>query len=179
MPAGRPTKFSTELADLICQRICDGQSVREICRDEEMPAMSTVFRWLAEKTTFQEQYARAKGAQGEYYAEEILDIADDGTNDWVERKGSEGQSLGWVLNGEHVQRSRLRVDSRKWLLSKLLPKKYGDKIEIDQTVTQKPAEVDWTGVESEDVAIARDILARATSPKPSADKSKLNGQTKH
>jgi DNA-binding XRE family transcriptional regulator len=63
-------------------------------------------------------------------------------------------------------------------LKNACPSEWRDKIEIDQTVTQKPAEVDWTGVESEDVEKARDILARATSPKP-ADKSKLNGQTKH
>lgn len=91
--------------------------------------MSTVFRWLSENKSFQEQYARAKEAQAEYYADEILDIADDGTNDWMDKLNSDGEVIGEVVNHENIQRSRLRVDSRKWLLSKLIPKKYGDKVQ--------------------------------------------------
>lgn len=63
-------------------------------------------------------------------AEEILDIADDGTNDWMEKKDDEDNCIGWRENGEAVQRSKLRVDTRKWLMSKLAPKKYGEKQEI-------------------------------------------------
>ncbi len=59
-------------------------------------------------------------------AEEIVEIADDGRNDWMEVMSKDGESIGWRLNGEAVQRSRLRVDARKWLMSKLLPKKYGE-----------------------------------------------------
>lgn len=62
-------------------------------------------------------------------ADEILEISDDGSNDWMERLGKEGEPAGWQLNGEHVQRSRLRVDTRKWILSKLAPKRYGDKLQ--------------------------------------------------
>ena len=58
-----------------------------------------------------------------------LDIADDGSNDWVERKNADGSTTE-VVNGEHIQRSRVRIDARKWLLSKLAPKKYGDKLEF-------------------------------------------------
>ena len=56
------------------------------------------------------------------------DIADNGENDYMKRSGKD-QEPGYVVNGEAIQRSRLRVDARKWLLSKLAPKKYGDKIE--------------------------------------------------
>lgn len=125
---GRPSDYSQEVAATICARIADGQSVREICRDDAMPHMATVFRWLAAREEFREQYARAKESMAEHMAEDILDIADDGTNDWMERRGDDGASAGWVTNGEALQRSRLRVDARKWLLSKMLPKKYGDKI---------------------------------------------------
>lgn len=83
--------------------------------------MATVFRWLAQHGEFQEQYARAREAQADYLAEEILDIADDGTNDWMEREGNT------LVDHEHISRSKLRVDARKWLMSKLLPKKYGDR----------------------------------------------------
>jgi hypothetical protein len=123
---GRRSDYTPELADTICERIADGQSVREIAAAEDMPAMSTIFRWLSERAEFQEQYARAKEAQAEYMADEILHIADDGTNDWMER-GS-GENKAWVENGEALGRSRLRIDARKWLLGKLQPKKYGDKV---------------------------------------------------
>lgn len=128
MPAGRPSAFNDDIASVICERIADGESVRAICADDDMPSKSMVFRWLAAHQEFRDQYARAKEAQLEHMADELLDIADDGTNDWMERKNADG-TVSEVLNGEHIQRSRLRVDSRKWLLSKLVPKKYGDKIQ--------------------------------------------------
>ena len=129
----KQVRYSDQIAETICERIGDGQTVREICADTDMPSMSTVFRWLADKEAFREQYARAKEAQAEYLADEITHIADDGTNDWMERHGKDGESLGWVVNGEAVQRSKLRVDTRKWLLSKMLPKKYGDKQALEVT----------------------------------------------
>lgn len=125
---GRPTDYGPDIVSTICERIADGQSVREIARDDAMPAMSTIFKWLSIHPEFAEQYVRAKEAQAEHFAEDILDIADNANNDWMERLSDEDKSLGWRENGEAIQRSRLRVDSRKWLLSKLMPKKYGDKI---------------------------------------------------
>lgn len=113
----------------ICVSIADGMTLREISRKEGMPALSTVFQWLATDKAFSEQYARAKEVQLENMAEEILEIADDATNDWMVRNGTDEES-SYSLNGEHVQRARLRVDSRKWLLSKLAPKKYGDKVAL-------------------------------------------------
>lgn len=136
---GRPTKYSEDLAITICERLIDGRSLRSVCRDEDMPAASTVFRWLSEKESFREQYARAKQEAADAMAEELLDIADDGTNDWMERLDKDGKSIGWQLNGEHVQRSKLRADTRKWLMAKMKPKKYGDfkQIEEKSEVTHK------------------------------------------
>jgi hypothetical protein len=65
----------------------------------------------------------------EAWADEIVDICDDASNDWMERNNGDDKESSWVLNGEHVQRSRLRIDTRKWLLSKLKPEKYGDKLQ--------------------------------------------------
>ena len=98
-----------------------------------MPAMSTIFKWLNDYKEFSEQYARAKEAQADAFAEEILDIADDGTNDWVEIHGRDGENTGWRENGEAIRRSVLRVDARKWLMGKLKPKKYGDKVQAEVT----------------------------------------------
>lgn len=105
--------------------------MRTICLSDDLPAVSTVCRWLAEHEDFREQYARAREAQADTLADEILDIADDGVNDWIEQHGSEGQPIGWEYNGDHIQRSKLRVDARKWIAAKLLPKKYGDKQELE------------------------------------------------
>lgn len=131
--AGRPSDYTQDTADKICQRLAAGESLRAICREEEMPSQSMVFRWLAANEPFREQYARARDAQADFYAEEIIEISDDGTNDWMERRSEAekgaGVNTGWVLNGEHVQRSRLRVDARKWFASKVAPKKYGDKLD--------------------------------------------------
>jgi hypothetical protein len=132
---GRPSSYTPETASLICERIANGQSIREIAAADDMPAMSTIFRWLAAHEDFREQYVRAKEAQVEFLAEEMLDICDDGSNDWMERTGKDGESLGWVLNGEAVQRSRVRIDTRKWLLSKLAPKKYGDALKLEGALT--------------------------------------------
>lgn len=102
--------------------------MRSISRDESMPAISTMFKWLREHDEFSKQYTRAKEESADALVEEMLDIADDGTNDWMERLDGEGAPIGWQLNGEHVQRSRLRVESRKWIAAKLKPKRYGDKM---------------------------------------------------
>lgn len=120
-------KYSKEVASKVCEYIAEGYTLRSIEKQEGMPHKSTVMDWCAKHPEFAEQYARAKEIQAEAFAEELLEIVDDASNDWMERQGEEGQTIGWVLNGEHVQRSRLRVDTRKWLMSKMLPKKYGDK----------------------------------------------------
>ncbi len=91
-----------------------------------MPGKSTIFRWLAKHAEFRDQYARACEARTEAHADEILAIADDGSNDWMQK--NHGDTIVWVENGEAIRRSQLRIDSRKWLMSKLSPKKYGDKV---------------------------------------------------
>ena len=93
MPIGRPSKFTPQMTADICGRIANGQSLREICRDEAMPDKSTVMRWLNESEAFQDQYARATAARADHWADEILEIADDGTNDWTERRNDDGEVI--------------------------------------------------------------------------------------
>lgn len=124
---GRPSIHTQELADLICQRLASGESLRQICEnDDEMPNACTVHLWVVQdRDGFSKQYADARGAQALRWADEILTIADDGFNDtYVDEKGN-GR-----VDQDVVQRSRLRVDTRKWLLSKVLPKVYGDKVTL-------------------------------------------------
>lgn len=129
---GRPSEFTTEIADRICDELVAGVSLRTICKADDMPAASTVFKWLRDFPEFSEQYARAKEAQADALFDEILDIADDGTNDWMLSRGDD-ENEAWRVNGEHIQRSKLRLDARKWMASKLQPKKYGDKITQELT----------------------------------------------
>lgn len=125
---GRRTDYNQDIADMICERLADGESLRSICEDEAAPARSTVFRWLSLHPEFQDQYAHAREAQADTIFDDILEIADDGRNDWMEKKDSEGENIGWRENGEALRRSALRVDARKWMAGKLRPKKYGDKV---------------------------------------------------
>lgn len=98
-----------------------------------MPDKATVFRWLESKDAFRDQYARAREVQADTLFDEILDIADDGRNDWIEKRNADGEVIGWQENGEALRRSQLRIDARKWMAGKLLPKKYSEKQQVEVT----------------------------------------------
>jgi hypothetical protein len=102
---GRPSKFSDKLADKICERIADGESLRAICADKNVPGKRTVMTWLSRNENFRHQYAQAREEQADFYADEIIEIAD---------------------NEADTNRARVRIDARKWKASKMAPKKYGD-----------------------------------------------------
>jgi len=123
-PAHRPTLFTMDLADKICEKVSEELSMRTICLADEFPEARTIYRWLRQHEEFRQQYAHAKAEAAEAFGEEILDIADDGSNDWMEVRNKKGD-IEIVLDKEHVMRSRLRIDTRKWLMEKLKPKKYG------------------------------------------------------
>lgn len=120
---GGVSLYTTELAEEICRRLSDGESLRRICRSDGMPTWQTVLNWVRARKDFAVKYREARELQCEVWADEIVDISDDGTNDYVETKH------GPKFNRESFERSRLRVDSRKWLLSKRLRGVYGDKTE--------------------------------------------------
>lgn len=109
-PTGRPTKYTDQLANDICERLMNGESLASITRDDKMPARSSVHLWLANDKTFSDKYEVARQIQADTYADEMEDIARDEKLD--------------------VQRARLIVDTRKWVSSKLKPKKYGDKVDL-------------------------------------------------
>jgi len=108
---GRPSKFTQALADRICARLAAGETLRAVCRDGDVPAEPTVRRWAIEKEAFSAQYAKAREVGYACMADQLTEIADDKTGD--------------------PQRDRLRLDTRKWLLSKALPKIYGDKLQAE------------------------------------------------
>ena len=122
MAGGRPSDYTDELADRICSELSDGKSMRTVCSPDNMPDKATVFRWIRTRGEFRNQYARAKEESADALTDEMLDIADDTANDYIKT-----DEEGIRLNPENIQRSRVRIDTRKWLASKLKPKKYGDK----------------------------------------------------
>jgi hypothetical protein len=131
MSAGRPTLYTEEVGQKICARIAEGESLRAICSDEDMPHESTVRGWAINPDhPIFTHYRAAREVGYAKMAEELLEISDDGSNDWMERRHGDDKESTWVVNGEHVQRSKLRVETRKWILSKALPKVYGDKVAV-------------------------------------------------
>jgi len=147
---GRPSKFSPKLIETICLRIAEGESLRSVCRDDAMPDKRTVMRWLTAHDEFRDQYVLAREVQADHFADEMIEIADDATNDWMERKRKDG-SIETVLDNEHVQRSKLRVDARKWLMARMAPKKYGDRTALDVEVRRSTEDLS----DDELTAIAR------------------------
>lgn len=117
MAGGRPTKYTKELGTLICTKIAEGNSLRNVCKGDDMPDRGTVHEWLLdkEKEEFYHQYEKACNTRAENMFDELEQIADLSDNT------------------ESPMRSRLRVDTRKWYLSKVMPKKFGDKIDVDHT----------------------------------------------
>lgn len=129
------TTFTQEIADKICERLADGESLRSICLGDGMPSRSTIFLWLESSEEFRTKYARARGFQAETLVDEMQDIADDGQNDWMEKFGRDGKTLGWEFNKEAAARSKLRLEQRRWFAEKLLPKKYGPKLDLNVDAT--------------------------------------------
>jgi autonomous glycyl radical cofactor GrcA len=116
----------------ICERIEEGESLRAVLRDKDMPSSRTFFKWIDGNEDKVKQYARAIGQRADYIFDQMFDIADDGTNDFTNKDIGDGVNVQ-VLNSEHIQRSRLRIDTRKWALSKMNPKKYGDKLGLEHS----------------------------------------------
>lgn len=128
---GRPSTYTSELAAAICDRLATGESLRAICSEDAMPCKATIFIWLSRHAEFLDQYARAREAQADFLAEEIIEIADDGSRDYTEKVIDGRTTL--VVDHDHIQRSRLRVDARKWAASKMAPKKYGERIQAEHS----------------------------------------------
>lgn len=128
-------KFSQEIFDEICERIAEGESLRKICKDNKMPALVNVWRWLNDNEALSKQYARAREEQAEYYADEITEICD---------AEMPMDAFGKIDAGA-VNQARLKIDARKWIASKLKPKKFGDYTKIQAEVKDTSSTSSWLG----------------------------------
>jgi hypothetical protein len=115
---GRPTTYTHEIAAEICHRISLGESLAAICRDPEMPCEKSIYNWLERHADFVQSYVRARELRAERYADEIVDIADS-------VKGERESAV--------VHAARLQIDARKWVAAKLLPRQYGDRLDVEGT----------------------------------------------
>ena len=126
---GRPSRYSEKLAAEICARIAAGESLRSICEPDEMPAQSTVTGWAIDNVNgFYDQYMRVQQMRCMRYADEVIEIADDGRNDtYIDEDDNE------VVRHDHIKRSAIRIDTRKFLMVKFLPKIFGEKQQVALT----------------------------------------------
>lgn len=134
---GRPSDYLPEVAADICSLLADGESLRKVCERQGMPNKATVFRWLAQHEDFRDQYAQATETRADAIFEEMFEIADE--------VAEEAAAVG---------KARLRIDTRKWALARMNPKKYGDKVSqdidlksSDGSMTPKPTVIQLLPVE--------------------------------
>ena len=102
--------FSEDIFDQICDRLSGGESLASICRASDMPSQPSVYEWIRKDKYLARKYGLARDAQADFYADEIIEIAD---------------------NCEDPQKARVRIDARKWKAARMAPKKYGDKVSLD------------------------------------------------
>jgi hypothetical protein len=144
-PGGRPTDYNLQLAQEICDEISNSdKGLKDLCAaNSNWPHRNTIMRWLLEKEEFSGMYAKAKMAQVDLMVEDIIAISDDNSRDTLIKIDSKGNEYE-ACNSEWIARSRLRVDSRKWLASKLVPRVYGERnhTTVDATLRQEDAITD-------------------------------------
>ena len=128
---GRPTDYTPDIGERICALLAEGNTLTSICKPSRLPSERTVRTWAADPNhPFSPHYARAREVGYHKMFDQMLDISDDATNDFRKRTNEEGETIE-AVDHDHIARSRLRIDTRKWMLAKALPKIYGDKVEID------------------------------------------------
>ena len=116
----------------VLSRLAEGETLTDICRDPEYPATKTVREWVSESSLFGASYALARVAQMQQWADEIISIADDDTLDVVTKRTPQGREYE-ALDQQNVQRARLRIDTRKFLMAKIAPALYGDRVQHEVT----------------------------------------------
>ena len=124
---GAKTHYTIDIGDAICEGVAEGKSLSKISKELDIKPRN-VFNWFRNYPEFLQNYTQAKEEQAELFAEEIIEIADDGRND----RYSEEEGGHLKIDHDVIARSRLRVDARKWVASKLKPKKYGDKLTTEE-----------------------------------------------
>jgi hypothetical protein len=165
MPKARRSyqAYSPELADEVCALVAEGKSLRQVTELPGMPSRRAVQYWLSRFPDFREKYECAMMLLGEFWAHEIIEIADDSSGDFIITE--DGRR---AVDHENINRSRLKVDSRKWLLSKILPSRYGDRIQADVNVGVEPEALRAMSPEKQKERVLELLAYAATLQPPGA-----------
>ncbi len=134
VPSGRPRLFSDEIANRICDRIANGESLNRICEDSALPSRETVRRWLRDLPDFCGKYARAREDQVEHFLDQVVEIADaagQAPRPLGESKAESGGDTKPAV--DQLNLARLRIDARKWAAARLAPRRYGDRIAAEHS----------------------------------------------
>ena len=163
-PSPGKVKYNRKQIDVILERIANGESIATVCATPGMPDMRSLRRWaIADKDGLAGRLRLALELRAHYFADEIIEIADDARNDWMAHNDPENP--GYRLNGEAVNRSRLRIDTRKWWASKMLPRVYGDRYTVEgdpnaPLAVSNTYNLDFTGLSRDERAVVKAILVR-------------------
>lgn len=141
---GAPSTYTPHIANLICIRIAEGESLREIVKTEGMPDRTTVYDWLLRHPEFAHQYTRAREEQADTLADEIVAIADEQPEIIAVTDKKTGALIEHKLDGAFLQWQKNRIDARKWTAMKLKPKKYGDRMALEGTEGGPPIRTEET-----------------------------------
>jgi hypothetical protein len=125
MTVGRPSEYSQETADKICERLASGESLKGVCKRPDMPGRTTVYEWLFKNPEFADKYARATELRAEYEFDNMFEIAD--TPQMGVKTVTKPDGSVETTQGDMIEHRRLRIDARKWALARMAPRKYGDR----------------------------------------------------
>jgi len=147
----RPAEFTDEIFDAICDRMANGEGLRKICEDPQMPSRQTFLRWIEKDTGRQNKYQAAREALMDWYGEEILTIAWDDSGDIID--DGKGRK---IINNAKVQRDREKISTLKFLMAKLHPRRYGDK--LPEQEGERDLKLSWEKQQPEQVTEIRRII---------------------
>jgi hypothetical protein len=129
-PPGRPSLYTPQLVDRLCEEIAKGRSVHRICEEDWAPSEDTFYTWLHQHPEFSEKYVRARECQADHMAAEILEIADDTEHDTIIVTGKDGATYE-KTDSARVQRAQLRVNARQWQMARMSPRRWGSDRVVD------------------------------------------------
>jgi hypothetical protein len=136
-PPHRPSSYNEDKAFTLCERLGNGEKLHAICADPDMPSPATVYRWIASIAEFRLAYQCALYAKFDAKSEELIQIADDASQDNTAEAGDDGVPI-LKPNKESIERTRVRLDIRKWLMAKELPRKYADMAALPAPPAESP-----------------------------------------
>jgi len=145
----RRLSYDPAIAQAICEGLSEGIPLRELCRREGMPPYRTLYSWIERDADLAAHIARAREIGYDSIAEECLEIADNASNDWVDREQfnprTKRPEMVRVVDQEHIQRSKLRIETRLKLLAKWRPAKYGERVAVTGAADGAPIKTEGTG----------------------------------